>query len=128
LETILEILFDQFHPDRAWCALREGLEGPMEIEAGRTTQGQALTLHDLELRQHVVQSTRDGTFLLLPQNTLSTPGSDLRSAMIAPLLEAEGSVGVLYVDNRGPGEHYGQRDLDYLVLLAIHIAAVFENF
>jgi len=128
LDTLLEILFEQFHPDRAWCALREGLEGPMEREAGRTAAGLGVELHDLELRQHIVRAVHAGQFLLLPQNAQSTPVKGLNSAIIAPLLETNGSVGVLYVDKRGPGEHYSLRDLDYLVLLAIHVAAVFENF
>lgn len=128
LETILEILFEQFQPNTAWCALREGLSGPMEREAGRTAQGKKIKMHNLELRQYTVQAVREGKFVLLPQNSKIAPVADLRSAMIAPLLETNGSVGVLYLDNRGPGEHYSLRDLDYLVLLAIHIAAVFENF
>ncbi len=128
LETLLEILFEQFHPNRAWCALREGLQGPMECEAGRTSQGQSLSLHDLELRQHIVRAVHAGEFLLLPQNARSAPVKGLNSALIAPLLEAKGSVGVLYVDKCGSEEHYSLRDLDYLVLLAIHVAAVFENF
>jgi hypothetical protein len=34
----------------------------------------------------------------------------------------------LYVDNAMDHEHYSLSDLDYLMLLAIHTAAIVENF
>ncbi|MFC1766179.1 FHA domain-containing protein [Planctomycetota bacterium] len=128
LNAILDILFEQFHPAQAWCALREDLDGPMTFEAGSDPEGNPITFPDLKLRPRIVQAVHEGQFILLPQNTTNALEQNLRSAIIAPLLETDGSVGVLYVDNRGPGEHYSLRDLDYLIFLSIHIAAVFENF
>jgi GAF domain-containing protein len=48
--------------------------------------------------------------------------------MIAPVTGASGCFGVLYIDNDRTQEQYSLSDLDYLMLLAIHTAAVLENF
>jgi hypothetical protein len=43
-------------------------------------------------------------------------------------MDPSGCCGVLYVDNSIDQDYYGLSDLDYLMLLAIHTAAVVENF
>jgi GAF domain-containing protein len=48
--------------------------------------------------------------------------------MIAPIIDLSGCFGVLYVDNAGEKRYYTLSDLDYLMLLAIHTAAIVENF
>ena len=50
------------------------------------------------------------------------------SAMIAPIIDLSGCFGVLYVDNVGENRYYTLSDLDYLMLLSIHTAAIVENF
>jgi len=49
-------------------------------------------------------------------------------AMIAPIMDPSGCFGVLYVDNAGEKQYYTLSDLDYLMLLAIHAAAIVETF
>jgi hypothetical protein len=41
---------------------------------------------------------------------------------------AAGCFGVIYIDNDKDQEPYSLSDLDYLMLLAIHTAAILENF
>jgi GAF domain-containing protein len=48
--------------------------------------------------------------------------------MIAPIMDPTGCFGVLYVDNSADQGPYALSDLDYLMLLAIHTAAIVENF
>ena len=68
-------------------------------------------------------------FLLLPQGVPAASGKTIQSAMIGPIVESRGCLGVVYLDNPVSGQdHYHVRDLDYLMLLAIHTGAVLENF
>jgi hypothetical protein len=48
--------------------------------------------------------------------------------MIAPIVDPTGCFGALYVDNAVDQKQYNLGDLDYLMLLAIHTAAILENF
>ena len=52
----------------------------------------------------------------------------IHSAMIAPVMGQAGCFGALYIDNDMSHEHYTLSDLDYLMLIAIHTAAILENF
>jgi hypothetical protein len=47
--------------------------------------------------------------------------------MIAAVVGPAGCYGVLYVDNAMMHEHYSLSDLDYLMLLAMHTAAVLKR-
>jgi hypothetical protein len=47
--------------------------------------------------------------------------------MIAPIMGPAGCFGVIYVDNSPDQGHYGLSDLDYLMLITIHTAAVLEK-
>ena len=48
--------------------------------------------------------------------------------MIAAIMRPEGCFGVLYADNAMKAKHYSLSDLDYLMLLAMHTAAVMRKF
>jgi GAF domain-containing protein len=48
--------------------------------------------------------------------------------MIAPIMDPTGCFGVIYVDNALEQQPYTLSDLDYLMMLAIHTAAILENF
>jgi GAF domain-containing protein len=51
----------------------------------------------------------------------------IRSAMIASIVSPAGCYGVLYVDNAMVHQHYSLSDLDYLMLLAMHTAAILKR-
>jgi hypothetical protein len=48
--------------------------------------------------------------------------------MVGPVISKDGCFGVVYVDNDMSHEHYGLSDLDYLMLISIHTAAIIKNF
>jgi GAF domain-containing protein len=136
LKALLKITITHFAAYRTWCALRNEPEGPMTCHAGRSRDGGKVQLSDLELKDKITQSVEKSEFLLLaqvPQLALSLSKGqketeNVNSAMIAPVTGASGCFGVLYVDNNRNQEQYSLSDLDYLMLLAIHTAAVLENF
>lgn len=124
LDALLEVLRGQFSAHRVWCMLRNDPDGPTTAQGGRSADGLPLTLADIGLKKTVIRHTLDKrSFLLLPQAQKVA-----RSVMLAPILGAVGCFGLLYVENDISSEPYTPADLDYLMLVAIHLAAALENF
>lgn len=126
LKTLLSITMTQFRGCHCWCALRALPEGPMTVHAGKSRDGDVLELADIQVHKKISQAIEKQEFLLLPRFPLQD-GKPC-SAMIAPIIDPSGCFGVLYVDNAGEKRYYTLSDLDYLMLLAIHTAAIVENF
>ncbi len=127
LKVLLTTLLRQFSANRAWCALRDEPKGPMTSHTGRTMDGRLVQPDDIKLNDQIKHAVENGQFLLLAQVPAQTD-SRIRSAMIAPITSAAGCFGVIYVDNDIKHEQYSLSDLDYLMLLAVHTAAILENF
>ena len=128
VKTLLDLTLKQFSGYHSWCALRNQPTGPMTCHAGRSRVGRGVNLNDLKLSEKITQAIETGQFLLIPQVSAPTEEDKIRSAMIAPVVDPTGCFGVLYVDNSIDCEHYSLSDLDYLMLLTIHTAAIIENF
>jgi hypothetical protein len=126
LKTLLGIALKQFRAQNSWCALRALPEGPMTTHAGKSSDGGMLELNEIKLHKKITYAIENQEFLLFPRVT-SQEGKAY-SAMIVPIIDPSGCFGVLYVDNAGEKQYYTLSDLDYLMLLAIHTAAVVENF
>lgn len=128
LTTLLRIMFKQFGASDAWCALRNEPAGPMTAHTGKTLKGNAIGLADIALNEKITYAVENNLFLLFPTVPAESQGAPIRSAMIAPILDPDGCFGVFYIDNAGDSAPYNLSDLDYLMLLAIHTAAIVENF
>ena len=126
LKTLLAITLTQFRAHNRWCALRALSEGPMTFHAGMNSDGGMLELDGIKLHKKITHAIENQEFLLFPRVT-SQQGKAY-SAMIAPIIDLSGCFGVLYLDNAGQERYYTLSDLDYLMLLAIHTAAIVENF
>ena len=126
LKTLLNVTMTQFRAHNSWCALRALPEGPMTVHAGRSRDGSTLELGNIKVHKKITYAIEKQEFLLLPR----VPSQDGKpcSAMITPVIDPSGCFGVLYVDNAGEKQYYTLSDLDYLMLLAIHTAAIVENF
>lgn len=128
VQALLNIILRQFGAYHVWCALRNQPTGAMISHAGKRKDGQALELGNIQLNEKITYAIEKGQFLLVPQVPVQTTDEKIRSAMIAPIIDPDGCFGVLYVDNATEQEQYNLSDLDYLMLLAIHTAAIVENF
>ena len=128
LKALLSIMSQQFAAYHVWCALRNEPSGTMTCHAGKSRDGQTVQLSDIKLNEKINQAVEKGEFLLLPQVSDHIKGEKIRSAMIAPIMGAAGCFGVIYIDNDIEQESYSLSDLDYLMLLAVHTAAILENF
>lgn len=127
LDTLLSVLLKDFSANRGWGALRNVPEGPMTSHAGRAADGRLVEPGEIEVKAKVTHAVDNKEFLLIPR--VSSPArGNTGSAMIAPIMDPSGCFGVLYVDNSVDQGPYALSDLDYLMLLAIHTAAIVENF
>jgi len=129
LLTLLDVTLEQYGAYHVWAALRKQPDGPMICHAGKRRDGQKVDLADIPLSDKVTQAVEKGQFVVLPRVAAQMEAKDrIRSAMIAAIMRPTGCFGVLYVDNSMMAEHYSLSDLDYLMLIAMHTAAVMKEF
>jgi predicted component of type VI protein secretion system len=129
LLTLLDITLKQFSAFHVWCALRNHPTGPMTYQAGKNRTGQTVELSDIKLQRKIAQAVEKGQFFVLPRVSAQVEEEEaIRSAIIATIMRPNGCFGVMYVDNAMKDKHYSLSDLDYLMLVAMHTAAVLRNF
>jgi len=128
LATLLDVTLRQFSAFHTWCALREQPSGPMTYQAGRRRDGSAVQLNELKLGERINQAIEKGQSMVFPRVSAQMEEKErIRSALVAAIMRPGGCFGALYVDNAMIHEHYSLSDLDYLMLLAIHTAAVLKS-
>jgi len=129
LLMLIDLLVRQFNAFHVWCALREQPSGPMTYHAGKRRDGQKVEITDLQLQEKIVQAMEKKQSLVMPRVSAQMESKDrIRSAMIAPIVRSSGCYGLLYVDNAMVHEHYSLSDLDYLMVIAMHTAAILKGF
>ena len=129
LLTLLDITMKQFDAYHVWCALRTQPGGPMTCHAGKRRDGSPVQLNELLLSDKITQAVEKGQFVVLPRVSAQMEAKErIRSAMIASIMRPTGCFGVMYVDNAMVQEHYSLSDLDYLMLIAMHTAAILKRF
>ena len=129
LLTLLDVMFEQFSAYHVWCALRKQPAGPMICHAGKRRDGSPVQLNELQLSKKVTQAVDKGQFFVLPSVSAQVEAKErIRSAMVAAIMRPTGCFGALYVDNAMVHEHYSLSDLDYLMLIAMHTAAILKKF
>ncbi len=128
LVTLMDILVKQFDAFHVWCAIREQPSGPMTYHVGKRRDGQKVELTDLQLQDKIVHAIERKQSSVMPRVSAQMQSKDrIRSALIAPILRRSGCFGVLYVDNAMVHNHYALSDLDYLMFMAMHIAAILKR-
>jgi hypothetical protein len=123
--VLVDLLLEQFQAQGAWCGLRGGPDGPWTSQAGSTRDGRNMTPHDLDLRMYMDRALQMSQCLLLPHGLSDR---SVGSAMISPIMGVRAILGCTVVEKGRGQEYYQVRDLDYLMLLAIHTGAILENF
>jgi len=129
LVTLLNLSLKQFSAFHTWCALREQPNGPMTYHAGKRRDGQAVEIAELKLSDRINQAVERGQSLVMPSVAADVEEkARIRSALIAAISGPAGCYGVIYIDNAMIHDHYTLGDLDYLMLIATHTAAVLSKF
>ena len=129
LLALLDITSKQFGTYHNWCALRSEPTGPMTCHAGRNRDGQTLELSDIKLNEKINEAIEKSHFLLFifSKDMSKDEKGQIRSVVIAPIVGPAGCFGVLYANNTFRDDHYSLSDLDYLMLLGMHIAAALQK-
>jgi pSer/pThr/pTyr-binding forkhead associated (FHA) protein len=129
LVTLLNLGLKQFSAFNTWCALREQPSGPMTYHAGKRRDGSTVDLNEIKLADKINQAVERRQSLVMPRVAADVEEkSRIRSALIAAIAGPTGCYGVIYVDNAMVHDHYTLGDLDYLMLVAAHTAAVLSKF
>jgi hypothetical protein len=129
LVALLNIGIQQFSAFHTWCALREQPNGPMTYHAGKRRDGQPVELGELMLADKINHAVERAQSLVLPRVAADLESKErIRSALIAAICGPAGCYGVIYVDNAMVHDHYTLGDLDYLMIVAMHTAAVLKKF
>lgn len=129
LLNLLDLTIEQLEAAHVWGALRTHPSGSMVCHAGKKRNGSPIDLGQLKLQQKIGQVVEKGQFLVLPRVSAQLEENDaIRSALIAAVMRPNGCHGVIYMDNGMKDKHYSLSDLDYLMLLSMHTAAVMKKF
>jgi pSer/pThr/pTyr-binding forkhead associated (FHA) protein len=129
LLALLDITSKQLGTYHNWCALRSEPTGPMTCHAGRTREGQTLELGNIKLNEKINEAIEKSHFLLFifSKDMSKDEKGQIRSVVIAPIVGPAGCFGVLYANNTFRDDHYNLSDLDYLMLLGMHVAAAVQK-
>lgn len=129
LVILLDVTLEQFEAFHVWCALRKQPTGPMICHSGKKRDGKSVELSQIMLREKITQAVEKGQFLVMPRVAAEIEEEEaIRSGLVAAIMRPDGCYGVLYVDNSMKEKHYSLSDLDYLMLIAMHTAAIMKEF
>jgi serine phosphatase RsbU (regulator of sigma subunit) len=112
METTLAALIESFGAHRAWMGVRRLCYGPLEYVEGRFATGQTADLPTVgeNLKPRVLDRDQ---FAVLPYGDDSDPAS----VLTGPLMGAEGSLGMAFIDAGESERRYDPQDLDFFILL-----------
>ncbi|MDD5380800.1 MAG: FHA domain-containing protein [Phycisphaerae bacterium] len=129
LLTLLDLISKQLGTYHSWCALRSEPAGPMTHHAGRTRDGKTLELSNIKLNEKINEAIEKSHFLLFifSKDMTKDEKGQIRSVVIAPIVGPAGCFGVLYANNTFRDDHYSLPDLDYLMMLGMHIASAAQK-
>ena len=129
ISALLDVANTQFSAFHSWCALRNVPAGSMTAHGGRRRDGSRMQFAEMACNDKITDAIEKKQFLLLPRMPVEIRDKQkINSAMVGPIICKDGCFGVLYVDNDMSHEHYSLSDLDYLMILSIHTAAILRNF
>ncbi len=124
--VVIELLLNQLRANEAWAGLRKAADGPMQVQGGRRIDTRRVEQDGLALNDAIPEAIEKHEYLLFPQVWKQEGDPKVRSAVIVPVMAGKKCFGVLYADNSLEHEHYDVSDLDYLIVLSTHIAAVLQ--
>jgi len=127
-KTLVDIAMGQFEAFEGWAALRTETQGPMLCNWGQRKTTGMIQLQDIVFQQYIREAVEQSVFLLLPQLGKEQLEPVLGSMMAGPIVDLTGCFGALYMARKRGTKPFSLSDLDYMMLLSIHTAAVVENF
>lgn len=129
MNVLVDIIMKQFAASCVWCGIKKQADAQITLQVGKRQNGDPVTLNDIQLSERITPALKRGRSLVMPQVAprLEETAS-IRSALITAIKNNSGSYGALYVHNAMKQKHYSLSDLDYLMLIATHTAAVIKKY
>ncbi|HAL45668.1 MAG: hypothetical protein A2Y12_19350 [Planctomycetes bacterium GWF2_42_9] len=128
VQAILKVSIQQFTAFRVWCGIRSSNTGPITFQIGKRRDGKLVQLSDIRMAPKILETFERGQSLVFPQVAAKLETTErIRSAMMASIKRPSGNFGIIYIDNAMVHQHYSLSDLDYLMILAMHTAAVLKT-
>lgn len=128
VQAILKTCIQQFTAFRVWCGIRNSSAGPLIFQMGKRRDGKPVALNEIRLGPKITETFERGQSIVLPQVAAKLETTErIRSAMMASIKRPSGCFGIIYIDNAMVHEHYSLSDLDYLMILAMHTAAILKT-
>ena len=130
LSTLMDMVFDIFHPDRGAVLLREEPDGPLRPKVRRPGHG------ELRVSQTIIDHAVQRRMSLLVSNTgedqrfsaaQSIVAQSILSAICSPLVCKDKVLGALYIDTQGRLICYQEGDVALLNIIAANAAIAIEN-
>ncbi|MHC4572114.1 MAG: hypothetical protein ACYS0C_08565 [Planctomycetota bacterium] len=86
-------------------------------------------MSNVKFNEKITEAVEKDEFLLFvfSRDMSKEKKGQIRSVVIAPIVSQAGCFGVLYANNTFRDDHYSLTDLDYLMLLGFHTAAILEK-
>lgn len=133
IEDLINVLVDttmkQFTASCVWCGIRKKADAQITLQVGKRRNGEPVNLNDIKLSERITVALKRGRSSVMPQVAPRLEETDsIRSALITVIKNNSGSYGALYVHNAMKQKHYSLGDLDYLMLIATHTAAVIKKY
>jgi pSer/pThr/pTyr-binding forkhead associated (FHA) protein len=116
---LFELLMGQMKATNVWVSLRKSDSGPMDMQAGKKINSEAITKIELALPNSLDEAEENHVPLLVHQLPKQIATRGIRSVLIAPILHDHRCYGIIYVENSTEHSHYTLAELDYLLLLSI---------
>jgi len=137
LDNVLEILMDHvielFGAERGFIMLVDSNTGALEFRTARNFSKEDLYDTDFQVSRSIVFRSFGSGEMVLTSNAqdddrfsdaLSIKEYGLRSVMCAPLVDDDGSIGVIYADNRVRLGAFEEDDLSFLETFAAQASSV----
>ena len=137
LDNVLEILMDHvielFGAERGFIMLVDSNTGALEFRTARNFSKEDLYDTDFQVSRTIVFRSFGSGEMVLTSNAqdddrfsdaLSIKEYGLRSVMCAPLVDDDGSIGVIYADNRVRLGAFEEDDLSFLETFAAQASSV----
>lgn len=122
IDTAATVLVKDFQARVCWIGLRSDDEGNLHLCVGKDAMGNTID---------VPSSARQFSYAVVEcgRGVLKQPPADAHnsSAIAAPLIGPDGSLGMIYLESRADKSRYNVSDLDTLIYICYQMGLILDN-
>ncbi len=132
-EKLIEILVSNLRRQllafRIWIGFKKPESETFDTYKGHCSTGQKLELNQLYLKSHINSAMQKKQFILIPKfKPEKKETTNIRSVLIAPILDKNQCYGVIYIANSLDHQQYEITDLNYLTIVSLALGPILEKY